>query len=380
MEAAVCINWPTLTQVWDEHHTDEPRWQRWLHHVLRNHLQRSVNKDYLDPQGLVSHSLVGLQHQMCLTPRDVFLQRQRGQLSIRPAVLDLYAVEDKLRRHYELGGLLWAWCDASLAEHRQQIDHLYEALTATQTRKDWSVITVEAAHAIAEQWVQELNRRAVAAGGTTERVWEWTSVSRELPPVVDDNNFDLLPEPSEMNVAHKWEMHLLLDQPAYQAEGSEMNHCVATYWGKKCKIYSLRCDGIRKATIEINDDNFSYSGGKTVCTQIRGQGNKQPDSITLDIANLWLAEQKIEQPKSSVRYVGGMIGPMDGACIANNSLATIANSIHAGGVPMFQYISDIQVTQPEFGSVSRMGGQSEITIRGVPTTSGMQALQQLFRR
>lgn len=380
MEAVVCIDWTPLNQVWSQHNPTEKRWQNWLNRNLRNHLQRKISEGLTGTSGSIGVSratnCVGLAHHVGLTPRDAMLHTNRG-MSISYRTLDMYGIDAKLRQHYEYGGILYAWDEATFAEHRQQLDHLYEAMVATQKRPDFSVITVEQAHKIAEDWVAELNRRAVESGGTTEVKWSWTARCTS-PTIVTDENFDK--PPTEKETTEQWEVHLLLDQPAYQAEGQSMAHCVATYWGKKCKIYSLRCDGVRKATLEINDDNLSYSGGKTVCTQIRGERNARPEQHVLDIANRFLEHINCTKPSAiTTGLLQGEIGRMHGVnIVANNhqmQLSNLANGIglSVSGAPMFEYIRDMQVSQ-DFN-----GRGPEITLTGVPTRAGMDALQRIWR-
>lgn len=380
MEAVVCTDWKPLNQLWEQHNPTEKRWQHWLNRNLRNHLQRNVTAAYTANALRTNNwqttvNLLGLTHQIGLTPRDAMLVATRGS-TLSYCSLDMYGIDPKLRQHYEYGGILYSWSETSFSEHRQQLDHLYEAMVATQKRPDFSVITVEQAHKIAEDWVAELNRRAVESGGTTEVKWSWTARCTS-PTIVTDENFDK--PPTEKETTEQWEAHLLLDQPSYQAEGQDMAHCVATYWGKKCKIYSLRCDGIRKATIEVNEDNLSYSGGKLVCTQIRGQRNARPEQHVLDIAYRFLEHIGCSKPSAmTTGLLQGEIGRMHGVnIVANNNhhmqLSNLASGLAVGGAPMFEFIRDMQVSQ-DFN-----GRGPEITLTGVPTRAGMDALQQIWR-
>lgn len=304
MNATQCLSWAALSATWSSNHPEDARWQHWLHHVLRNHLQREASAHY----NLLSvtannfcHSVgLGLESVLCLSPRDYFTNYGLVQkrYNDRCYALDVYSLDETLRRHYELGGIIYCWDDNGFPEHVLNISHLYEALSATQDRSsDWSRISVKDAIRISDDWVKQLNRNKNNLTGKTECVWRHKHTSLEVPMQTEDHSCDLMPEPVVLEVIRDWKLHLLLDEEAYQAEGFAMHHCVASYWGTSDnKIYSLRCEGKRRATIEIQDKVISFattSANKSGCVQIRGYRNDIPDSDALAVADIWFAENNI---------------------------------------------------------------------------------------
>lgn len=333
MNYAESTNNDVLTELYRNLGQEDKRWSEWLTHVAYRWVQRQHidNLQHLTIRnGIAPIELMGLRYQLLLTPRD--LATTHGYSANTFGVLDLYAMPERYREYYTLGGILFQWLESSFVEHRQQLEHLHDAFRALYNdRSSWTRISVPQAQQAAKDWVEALNRKLEAQGGTTEVVWT-LPLKRTLPPEVDYesttasfNHLDpdspaVFLKPPKI-VDELWEMHLLKDQFAYSAEGKNMHHCVASYWGKKCKVYSLRCNGERRATLEINDDNLSYSGGKTVCTQIRGPHNATPDQETLDVAHKWLDQSEIKQPTSSPLFTG-IIGQIDGVRMVNSHLMT----------------------------------------------------------
>lgn len=290
MKATQCLNIQTLRKVWSNNHPEDARWQHWLHHVLHNELLRNaasiltVNSPYA--------KLMGLKLDVGITERDKLVGSNPSRRHVNAfQVVDLYAFDVKIRRHYHLGGILYYWCEHSFSEHAQQINHLYEALTATQKRKDWSVITVSEAQNIADKWVEELNRRAIDTGGKTGIVWSRHSLRKPLLPTYTTSDGDTPPK-DNLITTDSWEVHLLLDEVAYKAEGLHMKHCVASYWGGDSQIYSLRFNGNRVATIEVK----SKSDSTKYCPQIRGFANAAPEKDALDMSHQFLTSQNITLP------------------------------------------------------------------------------------
>jgi hypothetical protein len=379
MNYAESINNDVLTELYRALGSQDRRFGEWLTTVAYRWVQRQHidNLQHLTQQnGTAPIDLMGLGYQLLLTPRD--LATTHGYAARTFGVLDLYALPERYREYYTLGGILFQWLENSFVEHRQQLEHLRDAFVALYNeRSSWTRISVPQAQQAAKEWVEAINRRLEAEGGTTEVVWTHQhprplSIQQQVE-VIENHG---LQEPQPLDI---WEMHLLKDRFAYAAEGKTLHHCVSSYWGKKCKIYSLRCNGERRATLEINDDTLSYSGGKTVCTQIRGPHNKTPAQIALDIAHLWLDQNDIRKPSSSVfatqlenaRIVNGNIAH---AFHNGQGLTNITGAMSVQGERMFDFITELNVS-PSFD-----GRGPEITLRGTPSPEGLRILQQIWRR
>lgn len=92
----------------------------------------------------------------------------------------------------------------------------------------------------------------------------------------------------------------LVEEVAYKAEGLIMKHCVATYWGRKTRILSIRPRSKSSlqpmCTIELAecDVNTSLCGTvtKTWCViQAQCVFNTPPDEALLDTIEAWCKEQ-----------------------------------------------------------------------------------------
>ena len=65
------------------------------------------------------------------------------------------------------------------------------------------------------------------------------------------------------------EIRPLQNKEEFIEEGLAMHHCVATYWGKRNSfILSVRKNGKRLATIEIDMHDFSVKQCRAVCNEV----------------------------------------------------------------------------------------------------------------
>lgn len=100
----------------------------------------------------------------------------------------------------------------------------------------------------------------------------------------------------------------LLTKEAFAAEGAVMRNCVSGYYGRKStEVYSLRCEGVDRplATVEVSVvKDGSILVGKSVVirkakikrcvVQVKGFGNKAPESEELIALSLWGEDNGID--------------------------------------------------------------------------------------
>jgi hypothetical protein len=249
MQLYVLLNLDDLTTAWTTHAPADPRFQNWLHHTVLNELNRA----------LPVRSWLGLTLFNAISPAEyaqrVIADSRVGLATSKP--YDPYALDEVVLKHAQLGGALLQ-LEADFTEHIQQLNHLYEGmLNRLSGHANWRV-TVAQAQRLAAEWVAELNRRAEEKGGETKLVY----------------------------TSGPWTVHLLVDQVAYKVEGKTMSHCVASYWGRKCKIYSVRNDDNRVATVEVSEDN-------TYIVQVRGYKNQPPIQAATEFISAWANETGI---------------------------------------------------------------------------------------
>lgn len=216
----------------------------WLSRNMKNrvlsHSHKLVDAE-LEGKTLLS-STFDIELECYVTARDLMVIKACRTSSSRFNYkrLDLFRLTDQQREAFLMGAAMIGF--ANLAEHGEKCRHLCDALEANLAhKKNWTSVTPEAADEIADAWVKRLARQKLETAGTFE-------VVEEL-----DGGLTLVK---------------LLDQDAYKAEGALMHHCVATYWGGRSSIYSLREGTTRLVTIEIDAE------GQIV--QARGPSNAAP--------------------------------------------------------------------------------------------------------
>lgn len=381
MKLYQAINNVHLRQVWAQlaaefAKDDEERVHRWLTRNVQNHLDDQLPHMH-EPRIRAPHIDIGIKWSLLLTPRDQVLLPQNNLSRVK--VLDMYALPTDLAEVYNKGGLLYSWhlAPGELDEMRQRLSHLVEALQAVHGKKrHWDSITVEAASKIAEDWVEELNRRKLESGGETEVMWNCAIVAPRPPVPPPGDNGDAVARNTEVK-KHLIQFHLLKDEVAYKSEGQVMHHCVASYWQLKPsqrKIFSMRnsTTNERLVTIEVN--------GTTV-TQARGLRNAEPTSEQKHILKRFYEAMGFSEPN----FVGVAV---NGAGIVN--LANVARNVHMrpqiNGLPihigqngpsLFEYVTNLDVQMPmQYGHMREE--RPTVRIEGSVTREGLAALQQLM--
>lgn len=83
-----------------------------------------------------------------------------------------------------------------------------------------------------------------------------------------------------------WTAEEIVEGRHLVAEGRAMRHCVAAYAEEiqdgSCSIWSLRCDGIRAVTVEVEGDRS--------IAQVRGRYNRDPTRDELKVLRRWARE------------------------------------------------------------------------------------------
>ena len=285
MKPNICINWLDLQEDLDsESQTSvgasadlRAKWRCWIASNVRNWLDKKV-ESYLQTAPREPVPMLGLSLSVRLSHRD-FTLAPKQMISLLP--IDLFHLQPDELHAYQMGSILYSWNPQSFTPHSTRISPFYDYMAAVHPYKDWSKITVEQAEEGHAKWVEDLNRKALESGGETEEVWTWTSVLTN--PVIDAESG--VHDTKTVN----WTLHKLLDDVAYKAEGAVMNHCVASYFGKHdSAVYSLRQDGERVATIEVNTII-----GRLVCGQIQGPKNAAVATSVRTVLGRWLTSAHI---------------------------------------------------------------------------------------
>jgi hypothetical protein len=224
MKLYQAINNVHLRQVWAQlaaefAKDDEERVHRWLTRNVQNHLDDQLPHMH-EPRIRAPHIDIGIKWSLLLTPRDQVLLPQNNMSRVK--VLDMYSLPTDLAEVYNKGGLLYSWhlAPGELDEMRQRLSHLVEALQAVHGKKrHWDSITVPAASKIAEDWVEELNRRKLESGGETEAVWNCSIVAPRPPVPPPGDNGNAVARNTEVK-KHLIQFHLLKDEVAYKSSGA----------------------------------------------------------------------------------------------------------------------------------------------------------------
>lgn len=92
------------------------------------------------------------------------------------------------------------------------------------------------------------------------------------------------------NRPRHWTIEELTNSKLLSDEGRTMHHCVASYKYSasqgRCSIWSLKCDGERIITIEVNNSN-------RLIVQARGKFNKMPDGKAVEMIRKWATSQEL---------------------------------------------------------------------------------------
>jgi hypothetical protein len=92
------------------------------------------------------------------------------------------------------------------------------------------------------------------------------------------------------NHPRHWKIEELTNSKQLSDEGRSMHHCVASYKYSasqgRCSIWSLKCDGERLVTIEVNNSN-------KLIVQARGKFNKMPEGKSVEMIRKWASEQEL---------------------------------------------------------------------------------------
>ena len=216
----------------------------WLCRNMKNHVLAHSRKTIdaaFDDKVLLSTAF-GIELESYITAREMLLLRASMPVSGRITFkrLDLFQLTDAQREAYLMGSAMIGF--SNLREHGEKCRHLCDALEANLAhKKNWTSVTPEAADELADAWVKRLARQKLETTGAF-------GIVEEL-----EGGLTLVK---------------LLDEDAYKAEGALMHHCVASYWGGRSTIYSLREGTTRLVTIEIN----AYDE----IVQARGPANAPP--------------------------------------------------------------------------------------------------------
>jgi hypothetical protein len=95
---------------------------------------------------------------------------------------------------------------------------------------------------------------------------------------------------SFQNRPRQWKIEELTNSKLLSDEGRAMHHCVSSYKYSasqgRCSIWSLKCDGERMITIEVNNSN-------KLIVQARGKFNKLPEGKSAEMIRKWAQEQEL---------------------------------------------------------------------------------------
>ena len=92
------------------------------------------------------------------------------------------------------------------------------------------------------------------------------------------------------NKPRHWDIVELTNSKLLSDEGRVMHHCVGSYKHSasqgRCSIWSLKCDGERVITIEVNNSN-------KLIVQARGKFNKMPEGKSVEMIRKWAQSQEL---------------------------------------------------------------------------------------
>lgn len=159
-------------------------------------------------------------------------------------------------------------------------------------------------------------RPELAASRLIVRPWECkmslgraANIARQwLIRLLQDKCVDLSKQPSDFSRTHvvgDFEIVPLLTASALVEEGIAMMHCVGTYVNHvahgECRIYSLRRQGQRVATMEVR---IGVSSGLPRVTQLKGLQNAAQPREVWEIATAWIM-QRLRNSDSAAAFRAG---------------------------------------------------------------------------
>ena len=119
-----------------------------------------------------------------------------------------------------------------LQKDHNEITHILDFLKSDESPKRITRLGYKDAKIAAEKWVEKL----------TKNVNEYELDEKDIKTVKRYHN------------GYRWVE--LLSEQSYKREGSKMGHCVASYWSRPEKIYSLRDEKNQPhCTVEITKKN-----------------------------------------------------------------------------------------------------------------------------
>lgn len=242
------------------------RWYDWVNNNVNRFLERQVTAYFTNADP--NRNLLGLTFSTRLTARDLALSGRPQWL--KPEIVDLWQIHEIHRTAYQMGSLLYSWDVSSFASYTTYLSDCYDYLKNVHADAgSWSKITIEQAVQGHTDWIKQLNKKKLESLGATKIIWS----KQEFEGTDCDT----------------WYLFELLDQDAFTAEGSAMNHCVASYYGKEnSRVYSLRNKEGRQATLEIRTKATG-----SWCAQIQALHNQRPAQNVLDVIAKWLVDSAI---------------------------------------------------------------------------------------
>ncbi len=308
-----------------------PRIQHWLRTVSVNHIQRQVKDHILDsPRSIgtrppVYACVFDLTPVLLLAPRDAAVLRLTSALG-QYMLLDGHD-NPEAQQHYNRGTACVAMRLG--ANTVSKTEHICDALAALYPTGDLTRVSVPQAVEASQRWTERLWRQEVANGGQTQ-----------VTCVVTHEGVD-------------YQLHKLLDRAAYTAEGAALHHCVDSYWGKDCAVYSLRLnDGTRCATIEVRDNQVQ---------QIRGDHNHALTATHQAVVDVWTAREGI-RAKQPYGLLNAEVGHIYGMRIVQQ--------------PAIVGLDFSAIVNCEVEHAALDNGNPQVTLRGYLTTEGFRKLRE----
>jgi PcfJ-like protein len=272
----ICTNRKQVISEWlSGPYSDEPRFSLWLTTNFSNYI--------FNPETAMVPGDWGFQVVPSLLFEDVVRFKSFG-IHFAHVVIDTESFNDFDLSLYRQGHSFYhlSFSDSSKLTHVK--DALMEAFPS---RKDWSRITPKQALDIVKKWDLELKKQKTKGEGETEIVYS-------LPDLEVD-------------------FHKLLDKESYVYEGAKQGHCVASYYGRDCDVYSCRSGDLTLFTFEIKS--------KTL-VQAKGKQNQRLTPADLDYLDKFLNKFEFTKTPSETRF--GTLFDREGrqVCTAIRSIET----------------------------------------------------------
>ena len=165
------------------------------------------------------------------------------------------------------------WINTTLNKYKKNIsldtaEHIIDYMMSDQCTSDLRGMSVKQAVSLSEKWTEQMNSYA-----------EYITESPEDTKVV-------------MDFGDGFKFVRLRGENAYKREGLLMRHCVASYYGKDVKIYSLR-DAKNMPHCTIEKDN-----------QIKGKGNGDISPKYIDYVVKFLEKKGMTMRDSGMSHLG----------------------------------------------------------------------------